>query len=96
MFDFIKRLFVVAEVDGIRFYRKNALKNYLKEKELSKSREGKHMYTFEIPWYQSETTSDIRVILEENGCFDYTISNDFGDITIKYWSPSIILKWKRN
>ena len=95
MFDFIRKAFVVAEVDGIRFYREKALRRYLEEKELKKSGEGKHMYTFEIPWWQNtETTSVAKVHLEENGCFDYEVFENFGDITIKYWSPKILLKWK--
>jgi hypothetical protein len=95
MFEFIKRRFVVAEVDGIKFYSENALKNYLKERELKKSRMGKHMYTFEIPWYQKlGTVSEARVGLEGFGCFDYSIRESNGDVLIQYWSDRQLLKWK--
>ena len=95
MFDFIRKRFVVAEVDGIRFYSSKALHKYLEKKELQKSREGKHLYTFEIPWYQRDIVSEAKVYLEERGCLDYTISDVFnGKIIIRYWHPNIILRWK--
>ena len=97
MFDFIRKVFTVAEVDGIRFYREKALRRYLEEKELNKSREGKHLYTFEIPWYQRDVIAEVKVYLEERGCFDYTISDIFdGKITIRYWHPNIILRWVKD
>lgn len=97
MFEFIKRRFVVAEVDGIKFYREKALKNYLKERELKKSRIGKHMYTFEIPWFQKfYTVSEARIGLENFGCFDYSINETYDGVTIQYWSDRQLLKWKKD
>ena len=99
MFKFLKKLFniaVVAEVDGIKFYSTSALYKYLEKQKLEKSRAGKHLYTFEIPWHQNDVVAYAQVGLEERNCFDYTVSeNSIGDITIKYWSPQIILKWKK-
>ena len=94
MFGFLKRRFVVAEVDGIRFYSDKSLRRYLEEREKNRSSEGMHMYTFEIPWYMPSAVSRARVHLEKNGCFDYEVSgcSDSGYV-VRYWSPEILLTW---
>ena len=94
MFDFIKRRFIIAEVDGIKFYSSKALHRYLAGKERDRLRKGKRMYTFEIPWYQRNDAAVARNALEERGCFDYKVSNDGGNIIIQYWADHILLKWK--
>ena len=98
MFDFIKKRFVVAEVDGIKFYRDKSLQKYLDRRDermaKAKSREGKNCYTFEIPWYQRDTVSDAKVILEKHGVFDYDVMETSNGYAVKYWSKSFILGWK--
>jgi hypothetical protein len=98
MFDFIKKRFVVAEVDGIKFYREKSLQNYLDWRDerdaLRRSRVGKFLYTFEIPWYQKMDISDAKIILEQNGCFDYSIKENGSFITVKYWAKECLLRWK--
>ena len=98
MFDFIKKRFVVAEADGIKFYRMKSLKEYLEWKEeqsvLRQSRIGKFCYTFEIPWYQKMDVSDAKIQLEQNGCFDYSVKYNGSFITVKYWAKECLLRWK--
>ena len=98
MFDFIKRRFVVAEVDGIKFYRDKSLQKYLvwkdEQEALRRSRVGKFLYTFEIPWYQKMDISDAKIQLEQNGCFDYSIKENGSVITVKYWAKDSLLRWK--
>ena len=94
MFGFLKRRLLVAEVDGIRFYTERALKNYLLEKQIKESRKGKHLYTFEIPWYQKADIGRVKVMLEEGGCFDYSVKSEGTFFRIQYWSDSILLRWK--
>ena len=98
MFDFIKKRLVVAEVDGIKFYRDKSLQKYLIWKDeqdaLKQARKGKFLYTFEIPWYQKMDVSNAKVILEQNGCFDYSIKENGSVITVKYWAKDSLLRWK--
>ena len=88
MLDFIKKRFVVAEVDGIKFYRDKSLQKYLvwkaEQEALKQARKGKFLYTFEIPWYQKMDVSDAKVVLEQNGCFDYSVKDNGSFITVKY------------
>lgn len=98
MFDFIKKRFVVAEVDGIKFYRDKSLQEYLvwkdEQEALKQSRRGKFLYTFDIPWYQKMDVSKAKVLLEQNGCFDYSITDNGSIITVEYWAEECILSWK--
>jgi hypothetical protein len=94
MFSFLKRRLLVAEGDGIKFYSECALKNYLREKQTKESRKGKHLYTFEIPWWQKADVGRAKVILEEGGCFDYSVQHEGSFYRIQYWSEVILLRWK--
>ncbi len=54
MFDFLKKRFVICEVDGIKFYTYKAFTRYLEERQeriaTMESRSGKHCYSFDIPY----------------------------------------------
>ena len=94
MFGFLKKRMIVAKVDGIRFYTERALKNYLLEKQIKESRKGKHLYTFEIPWHQKADIGRVKVVLEEGGCFDYSVTNEGTFYRVQYWSEDILIRWK--
>ena len=100
MLDFIKKRFVVAEVDGIKFYRDKSLQKYLiwrdEQEALKQARKGKFLYTFEIPCYQRMDVSDAKIQLERNGCFDYSVEDNGVFITVKYWAKECLLMWKTN
>lgn len=98
MLDFLKSLFAITEVDGIKFYRYKSFLKYLKQKaeneKLRKSRKGKNLYTFEIPWYQRGLVSDAKTALEGLGCFDYIVEDEVDVSAVKYWANRQLLKWK--
>lgn len=90
---------MVAEADGIKFYREKTLHKYLEwksqHKKVEESRKGKHCYTFNIPLIQKyDLLTEAIVGLEKNGCFDYTIDEIVGYVRIKYWHDNCILRWK--
>ena len=93
MASLFKRIFAVAEVDGITFYSKSALNEYLREK---KRRErGLNRYTFRA--LCDCTLSEAMNLLEKNGVFDYTVNEvsfyrRIYDIT--YYSRQIVIVYK--
>ena len=95
MFGFLKRKFLVAEVDGIRFYSSSGLQKYLERKESLKRREGKHKFTFLIPeiYASSESNFAKAVNILESMCIEYEVSRNSDNMyVITYWSDSPILK----
>ena len=94
MFDWLKARAVVAEVDGIKFYRDESLRKYLEDRKRERDREGKMLYTFEIPWFLWDTVCKAKVALEERGCFDYEVKDCGGVVVLQYWAPKILIKWK--
>lgn len=50
--------------------------------------------TFEIPWHQKADIGRVKVMLEEGGCFDYSVQNEGAFFRIQYWSEDILLRWK--
>ena len=98
MFGFLKAPMLIAEVDGIRFYREKSLRKYLdgRDERMAKarSREGKNLYTFEIPWWQRYTVSEAKVLLEKHGVFDYEVVSTADGYAVKYWSKNFVLGWK--
>ena len=93
MTSLFKRIFAVAEVDGITFYSKSALNEYLREK---KRRErGLNRYTFRA--LSERTLSEAINLLEKNYVFDYTVDevdyyHSIYDIT--YYSRQIVIVYK--
>ena len=93
MTSLFKRIFAVAEVDGITFYSKSALNDYLREK---KRREmGLNRYTFRA--LGEHTLSEAMNLLEKNGVFDYTVnevSYYHSIYEITYYSKRIVIVYK--
>ena len=98
MFDFLKKRFVICEVDGIKFYTYKGFRRYLDERQeinaKLESRAGKHCYTFDIPYYQKGDIGIAKIMLEKHGCFDYEIHNKGSVFEVKYWAEDCILQWK--
>lgn len=90
MFEWFRRLFAVAKVDGITFYSKSAFDEYMIDKE--REEKGLHRYTF-------RTVGDIdlgkaMILLEKQGVFDYSCERDcymVNVFNVHYWSDHVIL-----
>ena len=93
MFSLFKRLFAVAEVDGVTFWSKKAFDEYM----LGKHREenGLKRYTFRV--VGNGELSEAMSILEGSGIFDYSRERDwlYGNVfDIHYWSDQKVLTRK--
>lgn len=67
MFSFFKRLFAVAEVDGITFWSRDAFDEYMVEKD--REAKGVHMYC--VDGISDAAAGKCIDILERHGVFDY-------------------------
>lgn len=108
MFNWLKKRFVVAETDGIKFYTFGAFCRYMERKQaehemrknkerLELSRKGKHLYTFtlnrDLLSFEREFC-DAKNIIEARGVIDYEIQYEGSFVYFKYWatSPLVVRK----
>lgn len=91
MFEWFRRLFAMAKVDGITFYSKSAFDEYMIDKE--REEKGLHRYTHRV--VGNIDLGRAINILEKRGVFDYSYEQDYyylADVfDVHYWSDRLIL-----
>ena len=82
----------VAEIDGITFYSKSALDEYLLEKE----RRDKGMNRYTVGALRDHHVAEVINILETKGCFDYCVRQDGCYKAVEYYAkkPLIEMVWE--